>query len=123
MIPAAGAADAPTASIRGVLLHLMRMPLIRMPPIRMRTAFALAAASAAFLALAACGRAGPPLRPPSSDPAPVAVAPAPPSSSVDPSLAPGTAADTAAKTGFDAQGKPVATPGKKGSFILDPLLR
>jgi hypothetical protein len=37
--------------------------------------------------------------------------------------APGSPQDTAAKSGFDIQGNPVATPGQKRSFILDPLLR
>jgi len=72
------------------------------------------------LALAACGRAGP-LEPP---PGPAAA----PASKVqltqpDGSPAPGSAQDTAAKTGFDAQGNPVGTPSQKRSFILDPLLR
>jgi predicted small lipoprotein YifL len=72
------------------------------------------------LALSACGRAGP-LEPP---PGPAAV----PASRVqltqpDGSPAPGSAQDTAAKTGFDPQGNPVATPAQKRSFILDPLLR
>lgn len=35
---------------------------------------------------------------------------------------PGSAQDPA-RTGFDAQGNPVAAPGEKKSFILDPLLR
>jgi hypothetical protein len=38
-------------------------------------------------------------------------------------VAPGSAQDTAAKSGFDTQGNPVATPSQKRSFILDPLLR
>jgi predicted small lipoprotein YifL len=72
------------------------------------------------LALTACGRAGP-LEPP---PGPAAV----PASKVqltqpDGSPAPGSAQDTAAKTGFDAQGNPIASPSQKRSFILDPLLR
>ena len=37
--------------------------------------------------------------------------------------APGSPQDTAMKTGFDAQGNPVAAPGQKRSFILDPLLQ
>jgi hypothetical protein len=41
----------------------------------------------------------------------------------DGSPAPGSPHDTAAKSGFDVQGNPVATPGQKRSFILDPLLR
>jgi predicted small lipoprotein YifL len=74
----------------------------------------------AALALAACGRAGP-LEPP---PGPAAV----PASNAqltqpDGSPAPGSAQDTAAKSGFDPQGNPVATPSQKRTFILDPLLR
>jgi predicted small lipoprotein YifL len=74
----------------------------------------------AALALSACGRAGP-LEPP---PGPAAV-PASKAQLTQPdgSPAPGSAQDTAAKTGFDLQGNPVATPSQKRSFILDPLLR
>jgi predicted small lipoprotein YifL len=72
------------------------------------------------LALSACGRAGP-LEPP---PGPAAV-PASQAQLTQPdgSPAPGSTLDTAAKSGFDAQGNPVATPSQKRSFILDPLLR
>jgi predicted small lipoprotein YifL len=72
------------------------------------------------LALSACGRAGP-LEPP---PGPAAV-PAARAQLTQPdgSPAPGSTQDTAAKSGFDAQGNPVATPSQKRSFILDPLLR
>jgi len=72
------------------------------------------------LALSACGRAGP-LEPP---PGPAAV-PASQAQLTQPdgSAAPGSPQDTAAKSGFDSQGNPVATPGQKRSFILDPLLR
>jgi len=71
-------------------------------------------------ALSACGRAGP-LEPP---PGPAAV-PASQAQLTQPdgSAAPGSPQDTAAKSGFDSQGNPVATPGQKRSFILDPLLR
>jgi|ERR1700720_1863884 predicted small lipoprotein YifL len=74
----------------------------------------------AALALSACGRVGP-LEPP---PGPVAV-PASRAQLTQPdgSPAPGSAQDTAAKSGFDAQGNPVATPSQKRTFILDPLLR
>jgi len=30
---------------------------------------------------------------------------------------------TAAKTGFDANGNPIAPPGQKKSFLLDPILQ
>ena len=81
---------------------------------------ALGTLFSAALALSACGRAGP-LEPP---PGPAAV----PTSGAqltqpDGSAAPGSAQDTAAKSGFDTQGNPVATPSQKRSFILDPLLR
>jgi predicted small lipoprotein YifL len=82
--------------------------------------FALSAVLACVLALSACGRAGP-LEPP---PGPAAV-PAAHAQLTQPdgSPAPGSAQDTAAKSGFDTQGNPVATPSQKRSFILDPLLR
>jgi predicted small lipoprotein YifL len=81
---------------------------------------ALAGSIAVALALSACGRAGP-LEPP---PGPAA-APAPTAQVIQPDvpLTPSAAADAAAqKTGFDAQGNPVATTGPKRPFILDPLL-
>jgi predicted small lipoprotein YifL len=74
----------------------------------------------AALALTGCGRAGP-LEPP---PGPAAVStPTAQLTQTDGSAAPGSAQDTAVKSGFDAQGNPVATPSQKRSFILDPLLR
>ncbi|HYQ06250.1 MAG TPA: lipoprotein [Xanthobacteraceae bacterium] len=87
---------------------------------RDRLVFPLAALIACALALSACGRAGP-LEPP---PGPAAV-PTPTAQLTQPdgSPAPGTPQDAAAKSGFDAQGNPVASPGQKRSFILDPLLR
>ena len=75
---------------------------------------------ACALALSACGRAGP-LEPP---PGPAAVAGSQAQlTQPDGSPAPGSPQDTAAKSGFDPQGNPVATPSQKRSFILDPLLR
>ena len=81
---------------------------------------ALVALVSLALALSACGRAGP-LEPP---PGPAAV-PAPTAQITQPdgSPAPGSTQDTAAKSGFDAQGNPVATPSQRRTFILDPLLR
>jgi len=81
---------------------------------------ALVAMVSLALALSACGRAGP-LEPP---PGPAAV-PAPTAQITQPdgSPAPGSTQDTAAKSGFDAQGNPVATPSQRRTFILDPLLR
>jgi len=82
--------------------------------------FAIGALVMCALALSACGRAGP-LEPP---PGPAAV-PASRAQLTQPdgSAAPGSAQDTAAKSGFDAQGNPVATPSQKRTFILDPLLQ
>jgi len=85
-----------------------------------RRTIALAGSIAVALALSACGRAGP-LEPP---PGPAA-APAPTAQVIQPDvpLTPSAAADAAAqKTGFDAQGNPVAATGPKRPFILDPLL-
>jgi len=112
---------------------------------------ALAAAVVAALGLAGCGRKGPLDLPPSDTAAPAAPAAtgAPGTSNAAPaasvfspssflpgasssSAAPpapgapgvaGTPQDTAAKTGFDAQGNPVAGPGPKKSFFLDPILQ
>ena len=81
---------------------------------------ALGALFSCALALGACGRAGP-LEPP---PGPAAVpASKPQLTQSDGTPAPGSAQDPAAKSGFDPQGNPVATPSQKRSFILDPLLR
>jgi predicted small lipoprotein YifL len=87
---------------------------------RIARVFALGTLLALALALSSCGRAGP-LEPP---PGPAAV-PASKAQLTQPDgmPAPGSAQDTAAKTGFDTQGNPVATPSQKRSFILDPLLR
>ena len=90
---------------------LARLRLIRV---------ALAVAGIAALGLSACGRAGPLELPPG----PAATTPAPSAQLTMPdgSPAPGSPQDTALKNGFDAHGNPVATPGQKKSFILDPLL-
>jgi hypothetical protein len=82
---------------------------------------------AAALGLCACGRVGPLQAPPgpaAAQPAPAAAtAPPPPASSADASVAPATAQDSAMKNSFDVQGNPVAPPGQKKPFILDPLLQ
>jgi len=75
----------------------------------------------AALGLSGCGREGPLELPPG--PGPGTPAPSAQLSSPDGTPAPGSPQDTALKNGFDAQGNPVATPGQKRSFILDPLLR
>jgi predicted small lipoprotein YifL len=97
---------------------------------RLRPALALAAVVAA-LGLSACGRKGPLEMPPgpATEP-PVAAAPASPSflpaaaSPAAPAPYEGQQQDDAAavKNGFDAQGNPIAAPGQKKSFVLDPLL-
>ena len=79
-------------------------------------------AAIAVLALAGCGRNGPLELPPG----PAVPTPAVSQSQLtqpDGTPIPGSPQDTAMKTGFDAEGHPVATAGSKGSFILDPLLR
>jgi hypothetical protein len=58
----------------------------------------------------------------STPPPPSAVFPAA-AASAEPAAAPATPQDTIAKTGFDAQGNPAATPGQKKPFLLDRLLR
>jgi predicted small lipoprotein YifL len=88
--------------------------------VRVGLAVAAIAAGIAAVGLSACGRAGPLELPPGP-----AVTPASSAQLRQPdgSPAPGSAEDTATKTGFDAQGNPVASPGQKKSFILDPLLQ
>ena len=100
---------------RGLVLNCRTMGMSGIAQV-----FALGALLACALTLSGCGRAGP-LEPP---PGPAAV-PVPGAQLTQPdgSPAPGSAQDTAAKSGFDAQGNPVATPSQKRTFILDPLLR
>jgi len=86
---------------------------------RLSIRLALAVAGAAALGLAGCGRAGPLELPPG----PATPAPAAQLSSPDGTPVPGSPQDTAMKTGFDAQGNPVATAGQKRPFLLDPILR
>ena len=77
----------------------------------------LLAAAIAAPGLYGCGRAGPLELPPGP------ATPAAQLSSSD-SVTPGSARNAAAdRNGFDAQGNPVATPGIKKPFILDPLLQ
>jgi predicted small lipoprotein YifL len=90
---------------------------------RYRVHLALAAALLAALSLAACGRKSG-LDAPAS-----ALASGPAASTVvEPStpgaaLFPGAGVASSAKSGFDAHGNPVAPPGEKKGFILDPLLQ
>ena len=91
------------------------MARVRLVPI------ALAAAAIAACGLGGCGRNGPLELPPG--PATAAPAASTQLTSPDGAAVPGSPQDTALKTGFDRQGNPVATPGQKRSFILDPLLQ
>jgi predicted small lipoprotein YifL len=88
--------------------------------VRVGLAAAALAAGIAAIGLSACGRAGPLELPPG--PA-VSAAPSAQLTQPDGSPAPGSPQDAAVKTGFDTQGNPVATTGKKKTFILDPLLQ
>ena len=92
---------------------------------RLNVAFALAVLTAAALMLAACGRNGPPLPPPGSTPAPMASTTPPPGTSPAGAAAANgpTSQQTAQKNGFDMVGNPVAPPGQKKTFLLDPLLQ
>jgi predicted small lipoprotein YifL len=73
----------------------------------------------AALGLCGCGRAGPLELPPG----PATPAPSAQLTQPDGTPAPGTPGDNAMKNGFDAMGNPVATPGQKKPFILDPLVQ
>jgi predicted small lipoprotein YifL len=79
---------------------------------------AFAVAVAAALSLAACGRAGPLEQPPG----PAAGVPSAQLVPSDATPAPGSPQE-AVKNGFDAHGNPVAAPGQKKAFVLDPLLQ
>ena len=89
---------------------------------RLRSGLLLGIAGFAVLALAGCGRNGP-LEPPPGPAVPTASVSQAPLTQPDGTPIPGSPQDTAMKTGFDAQGRPVATAGPKRSFILDPLLQ
>lgn len=92
-----------------------------MAAVRLNAPAAFALIGMAALALAGCGREGPLELPPG--PAPATPAATSQLQSPDGTPAPGSPQDTALKNGFDAQGNPVATPGQKRPFILDPLLQ
>jgi predicted small lipoprotein YifL len=88
----------------------------------------LMAAAVAALGLSACGRTGPLELPPGPAAQPPAAAEPPASPSFFPSAsaAPATPPPenaAAYKNGFDAAGNPVAGPGQKRPFVLDPLLQ
>lgn len=97
---------------------------------RYRRSFAVAlVAVAAALSLAACGRKGNMELPPGPDAQPpIAAAPAMPSAFLpSTSAAAGVASQqqenaNAQKNGFDSRGNPVAGPGAKRPFLLDPIL-
>jgi len=81
------------------------------------------AVTAAALCLAGCGRKGDLELPPGpATQPPVAAAPVGPSSFL-PSSPSAQQDATAARTGFDTHGNPVAAPGAQRPFLLDPLLR
>jgi predicted small lipoprotein YifL len=76
----------------------------------------------AIMALAGCGRNGPLELPPG--PATTTPSASTQLTTPDGRPVPGSlAAGYPMKTGFDAQGRPVATAGERKSFILDPLLQ
>ena len=81
----------------------------------------------AALALAACGRNGPPLPPPgpvAAEPPPAVAAPSGGAAAVPgPPSAQETAQKNAQKNGFDIYGNPVAPTSQKKTFLLDPLLQ
>jgi predicted small lipoprotein YifL len=83
----------------------------------------LGIAGVAVLALAGCGRNGPLELPPGPAAVPTPSVSSSQLTQPDGTPIPGSPQDTAMKTGFDAQGHPVATTGPRRSFILDPLLR
>jgi predicted small lipoprotein YifL len=87
----------------------------------LRSCVAFAVVCIAVLALAGCGRNGPLELPPG--PATATPTARTQLTTPDGKPVPGSPDDTAVKTGFDAQGRPVAAQGQKGSFFLDPLLQ
>jgi hypothetical protein len=104
---------------------------------RLRVCVVALVLGAIAFGLAGCGRNGSPEKPtgpglwPSTEPM-ASVAPfdpaAPPPGGVPPNQAvpganPPPGQTTAAKTGFDANGNPVAAAGQKKSFLLDPILQ
>jgi len=100
------------------------------PLARYRLSLGFLLAAAAALALAGCGRKGDLELPPGpATQPPVAAAPLSPSSFLPAYGTPGAPTtqqqeDAAAvKSGFDSHGNPVAAPGVKKSFILDPILQ
>jgi predicted small lipoprotein YifL len=88
---------------------------------RLRSRIAFAIVGIAILALAGCGRNGPLELPPG--PATATPAASTQLTTPDGKPVPGSPEDAAMRTGFDAQGRPVAAQGQKRSFILDPLLQ
>jgi predicted small lipoprotein YifL len=95
---------------------------------RLRAAFAVALLGTVALALASCGRAGPPEPPPGPALGVSPTASAAPSPAPAPLIgAPGptgqVSQETAQRNGFDAYGNPVAPPSQRKSFPLDFLLQ
>jgi predicted small lipoprotein YifL len=95
--------------------------LVRFGSRRFGSRLVIAAAGMAVLALTGCGRNGPLELPPG--PATLAPTASTQLTTPDGKPIPGSQQDTAMKTGFDSQGRPVAAQGEKKSFILDPLLQ
>jgi hypothetical protein len=107
---------------------------------RLRVCVAALVLGAIAFGLAGCGRNGAPEKPtgpglwpwpstqPTANAAPADPAAAPPpggvaSNQAVPGANPPPGQTTAAKTGFDANGNPVAAAGQKKSFLLDPILQ
>jgi predicted small lipoprotein YifL len=99
---------------------------------RVRAVALSAVLGAAAFSLAACGRNGPPEPPPgpifgAASPQaaapPVAPASGPPPLLGTPGASTPMTHEQAQKTGFDANGNPVAPPSERKSFFLDFLLQ
>jgi hypothetical protein len=101
---------------------------------RLRVCVAALVLGAIAVGLAGCGRSGVPEPPPPGSGGlgwafPPSFGAAPPvqpgDTAPNPSVAGAntTGQPTASKTGFDANGNPVAAAGQKKSFVLDPILQ
>jgi predicted small lipoprotein YifL len=94
---------------------------------RARIPFVVVVIVVAALGLSACGRKGTLDLPPAATAPPVTpTASSPLTSGLLPGSADASSAneqENAVKNGFDNHGNPVAAPGQKKSFFLDPLLQ
>ena len=108
------------------MLRVVRKPLAERSLALDRLPVA-AVLAVALLALTACGRAGglePPPGPAVTGTPTAAATPPAPAAVVGGPVESGPAAlEAAQNSGFDAYGNPVAPPGQKKSFLLDPLLQ